>query len=456
MTHLSRPQAALLALGAWLICMLWLPVGLPMLRGVDAAVYCQVAHEIAERPLHAWATITLDGAPFYEHPPGFMYFLALCFTLFGSSVATALAVAQTLMGALMVLVLATAWCVAGPYAAVGTVVGMSLQSGFWQEAHNPMLELPTNVGLALGAWGLVMGPYSRAGVWRVVAAVAAAAGPALAYVSKGPVAAVSIPVAMVVAALGLCSWRRAVCSLAAGWALLAACVAAFELSRSRAGLDNFTVHYATHQLWPSMVRGRHHSVPTLLFYGPVLWRWYAAGMVSLPLAVTLQCYTARRRKHRSPGPSSALLWLGAVWLMCVVLGFSCMRQKYQWYMHIALPAFALITGAMVASLPRHIQERLCTCITATAAVAAVAFLSLRCWAPTRIAPREPRCLAALHRLPPLRRDVHRRRPTLCCCVGAAGWRERYVALFVQDAELVPCAQGAQYVFDDAGWHEGDI
>jgi hypothetical protein len=224
-------------------------------------------------------------------------------------------------------------------------------------------------------------------------------------------------------------------------------VGLFEAARARLGLPSFYLAYFHQQLWPSMVQGRHHPVSSYGYYLPLLGRWYAAGLVLGPAAGMV---AARGRKG---APTAWRLYLvGAVWLLTVVVGFSCMRQKYQWYLHAALPAWALLAGGGAAALPQGARTRLCQGITAAALAAAAVAAALALGRPQVLAPRTPACLAALHRLPPQGQPPGGPKLRLACCVGEAGWRERYVALFVHGAELVPCGAPAEATYTAAGWH----
>lgn len=425
-----RCVAALLTL---ILVTLWLPAGLPMLRGVDAAVYCQVAKEITLRPAAHWATVTLGGAPFYEHPPGFMYVLASFFSAFGATTATAIAVAQGLMTLLVLLTAHIAWLAAGPSAAVGTLLSLCLQSGFWNEAHNPMLELPTCAGLAAGVWGLILGrgPGLRR---RSIGLLAAILGPSFACCSKGPVGLLSIALAAAVAWAGLCSWRRAACTTVMSLAATTLLALGFEEARKQAGLDTFLAQYWAHQLWPSMVQGRHHAVASFTFYGPVLWRWYGCGLCLVPAAA----FNAWRARHRHDTQSLCLLIIAAIWIACVVLGFSLMRQKYQWYMHSALPGFALLGGAWMMLCSQRMQRAITTAATGLAAAAVVGFICLRITAPQALAATPPVCLGELYRALPTTQDVADGLHIPACCDTQSAWRDRHVALFLYGTEKFRC------------------
>lgn len=412
---------------------IWLPVGEPMLRGVDAAVYCRVAQEMLQRPLADWAMVTLEGRPFYEHPPGFIYLLACCFALFGGTTQTALAVAHALMSLLVALCAGIGYLAAGPYGAIGTLVAVLAQSGFWMEAHNPMLELPTCVGLATGLWGLLYGHRARSPGSHALGWAAAAAGPAFALACKGPVGLLSLALAGAAAGAGLCSWRRA--AAATGASLLCTCImaAAFETARARAGLEPFLVRYWAGQLWPSMTAGRHHPVPSFFYYGPMLWRWYGAGLCLIPAAV----WAARQGREASPR-GKQLLALSATWMVCVVLGFSCMRQKYQWYMHTALPGFALLGGATLALCAPGLRRALTRGAMRLGWAATVVLMGLRGCAPELLAPRNPACLTDLYQTQPRAADHADGLHISSCCGTQVGWRERYVALFVHGTAVFHC------------------
>lgn len=446
----NGPRQLLLAALVLAGIIIWAQPGEPLLRGTDAGVYAQVAKEMSQRSLGHWVQLTLDGAPFHEHPPGLMFLLAAAFTCLGATPHTAILTAHVLMTLEVALCAGIASALAGPYAAAASVLGLCVLSGFYVEAHNPMLELPTAVGLSLGVWGLAAAGRARRGsLLRGLSMVAAVIGPVGAAWSKGPVALAYVPIAAVLVLRGVVSLRLFIGCLICSGLLTTAGFAWFDAAQKAAGVSPFLGPYLREQVWPSMVQGRHHAVSDPTFYVPILRRWYAAGLALMPMTGAL-CV-----RHRARSPAAFTLWLlGAMWLATVVLGFSCMRQKYQWYVHVALPAFALCSGAGLAALPPRWQRPFSSVLCGAAVSAALALAGLGLLDAPRLR-QEPVCLAALGRLPaaPPAWPGHRRR--LSCCAGPSGWRERYVALFVHDATWVPCDVPADARYTPLGWVFGE-
>jgi 4-amino-4-deoxy-L-arabinose transferase-like glycosyltransferase len=441
LTRLWRsPHSLALSALVLALAIIWARPGPPLLRGSDAAVYAEVAAECAARPLSQWANPTLAGEPFFEHPPGFMFLEATFFRAFGATAKATVALAHTMATALVLFTAAIAYRVAGVQAAAGAILGLCCLSGFYAESQNAMLELPVNVALLWGLWGLLAfrAPHTPSlGAW-----VAAVLGPVCAFWAKGPVAGLWVPIALTTVISTPIAWRRAAQVFILTGVITVVSVLAAEGLRYRMGLEAFVPHYVRHQLWPSIHVGRHHPVASPFYYLPILARWYLPGCMALALGI----YAGVRSQNTGARLLSAL---ATVWVMTVVIGFSCMRQKYQWYMHSAMPAFALGTAAFFAAWPIGIRT-LAPYLTWGAIVAAGMVLGSGALLPPSSL-RAPPVLLALQSIesqPFVQSDPLRR---LAICLPHWGWRERYVALFVHHAVLVDCAASADAQLMAHGW-----
>ena len=412
---------------------IWVRPGPTTLYGIDAGCYARVAAEMAAQPWAHWADVQLGGAGFYEHPPGFVLIEAAAFRFFGDHTRVAVALARGMATCALLLMGLIAHAVAGERAVLGTWVALPAISSFLFESQNPMLEMPLCVGLLLamlGAWIL-----PRQGV---VGTLAFAFGSAAAFWTKGP------PGLAAGAWLVWASWRqrtpraRVAAAALTSSALVGITVAAFEWQRARLGLAPFFSTYFDHQVVASAIHGRHNPQGSPWYYFPVIWRWHATGVVwAIPILLALGQAPSR---HRS---AVRLAEMGVVWSVVWVLGFSIMRQKYQWYMHPITPAFAWIAGAGAAAWgpwPLHWRK---IGLRAQCALPLVYSVLLLCY-PSPF--RTPHLvLDALHATPRPSFAAGDARVVAYC--GPHDWREQHVARFLWRADLTHCDATAPYRFD---------
>jgi 4-amino-4-deoxy-L-arabinose transferase-like glycosyltransferase len=431
-------QGALAACGALLLLIIWVRPGLPILAGVDAACYARIAADMARRPIATWCEMRLWDMPFYDHPPGFILLLALAFRLFGASPAVALAVGRGMATLAVLGTGAVAHRLAGPRGALAAWLVLPTLSGFLFESQNPMLEMPLTVGLLACTWGALR--LEQAWGWALCGI-----GCVAALGSKGPPGLAILPVWAFMGWRGWAPRRRLAAAAALALALCGVCLLTFEAWRAQQGLPAFSPHYVAVQLWPSMIVGRHNPVASPWFYGPVLWRWYAAGLGLAAVAGILA-----RRRVLAAG-EARLLALGAVWCAVFVLGFTAMRQKYPWYVHPTAPGFAWMGAAALAwGLARWRLHR-ATAVALTGVACAYGGVA---WVdPALLHTRRP-TLEAFYVAPPPTFAAEEAR-LVAYCDGPLGWRENHTMGFLWQARIVPCDSPAPWRFVGGGWRRGD-
>lgn len=429
--------ATLLAL--WTV---WGRPGPPLLYGTDGAYYAQIAKELLA-PTARFCAPTIVGEAFYEHPPGGPYLLAAVgWWRGGMSPAEAVLAARLAATAMLAGCVGTGYRLAGPAAAAGASFTLCTASGFLFESQNPMLECFLTAAASLSLWATCAYADAVHPGARRLALGGASMAAVLAGWCKGPVALLLLgPWAMLVARRRM-TGRQARSLVARAFALGAAGVVAFEAARFCRGLPSYFATYAAHQLWPSMVAGRHNPQPNPLYYLPMWWRWYGAPLV-LALASGVALLFAPRgsddaRGARVRDTASTCFLVGAAWWGLVALAFAAMRQKYGWYVHAGAPGLALMGGGGAA----HLTQRLSGAVRARWAVrcraallATCALLAALAWAhPDALRTARP-VLDAMHAVePPLRDQLVGRRVAIAG--EAVPWRSQHLARFLWEATLV--------------------
>jgi len=445
-----RFDARLFFLAAWLLglSLIWFRPGPAILLGGDAGIYARLARELAERPWTTWWQTTLDGQPFFEHPPLGFWIEAIFFRLFGASVESAVAVPKVAASLALLLVGICASEVAtrrsrlvdgleptslGAFAMVGT---LSLP-GFLYESQVAMLETPMLVPVGAGLWAtaaLLESNAPRGGRFSRSTVAAFAVSVVLAFWVKGPPALVLVGLVLALALLGKIRWSRALVATVLALGLLWASVAAWDALCVTEGGEPFFRHYVAHQVTPSIIEGRHHPDRDPFFYWVPLWRWYPAGFVAAGLALGLIGFRRRPWAHRwSPELSliGGLLWLG------VVVGFSAVTQKYQWYIHLGALGVGALVGSVLSLLPARFEPAL----TVAAAVLALAWPVASRW-PQPLSGAQREALAIQSTPAPQAPGA-----TVADCSKMEAWTSEHLIAFAWRARRVPCEAPASLRWD---------
>lgn len=429
----DRPRLgwAISAAAAFVLLTIWLRPGPAVLYGVDAGCYARVAAELAARPMGRWIEPLLGGQGFYEHPPGLPLLEAVAFRLTGASVTTALGLARVMATLVAWGVAQVAHQVAGQRAVLGTLLLLPAMSSFLYESQNPMLEMPLCAGLLLALLGALKLAKSA---WLGTALFTA--GVTIAWWSKGPPAFAAWGLLAFVCWRGHVRLTLALGAAASGVVSVVASMAWFEHARRAAALPPFFAVWWQHQVMASVTEGRHNPIASLWYYAPIVWRWQTAGVVLAPLL--LFAVWQRRRQFAE---ATFLAQLGLVWGLILFVGFSVVRQKYQWYLHPMFAGFAWLGGAALVCwttahrwLPRIVPKALITmCVVYGACVA---------WWPERLQSRQ-HDLEALQALPPPQFDPGHSRD-VAYCGPTLGWRAEHYAKFLWQANIVACDAPAPF------------
>jgi 4-amino-4-deoxy-L-arabinose transferase-like glycosyltransferase len=431
------------------MAVIWFRPGPTLLLGGDSGIYARIARELAERPVSSWWRVTLDGLPFHEHPPLGFWLEAVVFRLLGPTVSSAVTLARLSSSVALVLVGITAWELAarrtrmvdgiegaslGAFAMLGTIC----LPGFLYTSQVAMLEATMLTPIALGAWAAASLMASRApGGDRFPrgAVVTFATAFTLAFWVKGPPALVLVGVVLALAVLGRVRWSVAVIAIA--WALVLTVVttAAFDAVCRAHGAEPYFTFYFRHQVFPSMTEGRHNPNHDPWFYLPVIANWYGPALASLAVIAGVGLVRQKRpwAWRLSPELSivGALLWFG------VIVGFSLMTQKYQWYVHIGAIGAGLVVGASLSLVPSRWEPSL----TLALLVLTVCWPVVR-WLPWALTPAQEQ-LAAVQSTPPF--DGADRR--VADCSKMESWAAEHLLSFQWKARRVACDEAAGHMWD---------
>lgn len=446
---LAPPRSFFLVTVLLGVSVTWFRPGPRLLIGGDSGIYARIGRELAERPLATWLELTLEGQPFFEHPPLGLWVEAAAFRLFGATVPVAVGVARAWATLSLVLVGIAAWQVAarrtrmvdgleGPSLGAFAMLGLLALPGYLYASQVAMLEGPLTAALALGAWAVASLLTSRApegDTFPRGATLAFSLAVTLGFWAKGPPALVLLGVVAALGALGRIPWGVAGAAALAAVGAVGLTIAAFDALRAARGLEPFFGHYLAHQVWPSLTVGRHHPEPNPFFYvGPVL-AWYLPALLVTPVVVGVAL--ARRRRPWTWRLSVELALLGGLLWGGVLLGFSAATQKYQWYIHPGAVGAAFLVGAALALIPSRFERWL-----SQGALALALAWPLAAFVPWPLTASEAQ-VWALQSTPgppgPGRRVAD--------CSPMEGWASEHLMGFAWRAQRVPCDGAAEWQWD---------
>lgn len=444
-------EARVFFMASWLLGLsaIWFRPGPALLIGGDSGIYARIARELAERPLSSWWSLTLDGQPFFEHPPLGFWLEAVAFLFGGVSVETARMVPRIASSLTLLFAGLAGWetgarslqptddgapATLGAFAMLGTL----LLSGFLYCSQVAMLEAPLLLSLSLALWAtaaLLESPRSGPGARRVVATATFGIAVTAGVWVKGPPALVALAPLAALGALRRISLRQALVAgaLALGLAVMSTWLwDAWCLSRGR---EPFFQHYLHHQVAPSITEGRHNPNRDPFFYWSPLWGWYGPGFFAAGAALALTFFRGSPWARRWTPELSVL---GGVTWLGVVVGFSIVTQKYQWYIHLGAIGVGLLVGSVLALLP----TRLVPPLAALALLAALAWPVVARRVPFSLTGSQREILAVQSTPgPPLPGE------RVADCSGMEAWASEHLIGFFWRAARVPCEAEAGWRWD---------
>ncbi len=432
----------------------WFRSGPALLVASDAGCYARVAEELATRPILDFVRLTLGGLEFFEHPPLGFWLESIAFRLLGASVGVAVGLANfyACLTLLFVGLAARRWVEPettgtdwGFQVGGWSMAGLLVLPGFLHESQVAMLEMPLAAATALGLFalsGLRKSPRLSIPLFALAVNVG--------FWIKGPPILVLIGLLVVTAGLRWIPIRTAAIAgaLSVGGVLLS--TLAFDGLRYSLGLEPFFQRYLQRQVIASVVEGRHNPEPNPFFYLPTLFAWYLPGVIGVVLGIPAALFR-RWLAWLEPFPAQ-LAMVGVTLWGGVVVGFSFPVQKYNWYIHFGMVGAALVTGSLLALIPRRAVPG----ITVAVAIAALTWPLVQLL-PRRMTPSQLR-IQTIQQLQ-FPNGPNREQPQLgtsgsevrgrvvADCTSENGWVEEHLMAFVWRARRVECDQPAPWRFD---------
>jgi 4-amino-4-deoxy-L-arabinose transferase-like glycosyltransferase len=356
---------------AGLIVLVWLAtLSARPLFNPDEGRYAEIPREMQSGG--DWVIPHLDGLAYIEKPPLQYWATALTYELLGASVFSArLYTALCALGAVAIvwLLARRLWDEAAGWRTASVLASLSL---FTVMGQLLTLDMSLTFFMTLSLAGFLLAQRDRAPRWMLLAWLAAALG----VLTKGPVAA-AIPAAVLIVYTLITretgAWRRL--ELKTGLPLfLAVTVPWHWLAAGR--LPDFLQFFFIHEhiaryLTPSA--GREEAV---WFFGAV----FIAGTLPWTLpALRILCTGWRARSAPGEFNHALFLWL---WIVFVLGFFTLSDSKLIPYILPALPAVALLIGALPPATLR--RDVIATAILV--ALAAAALLAASVGLPQWLAP----------------------------------------------------------------------
>lgn len=444
-------EARVFFLASWLLGLsaIWFRPGPALLIGGDSGIYARIARELAERPPSSWWSLTLEGQPFFEHPPLGFWLEAAAFLLGGASVETAVMVPR-LASSLTLLVAGLAgWETAarslrpaddGAPARLGAFVmlGLLLLPGFLYGSQVAMLEAPLLLAVSLALWAtaaMLESPRAEGWTRRGLATAGFALAVTAGVWVKGPPALVALAPLAALGALRRISVRQVLMAGVLALGLAATSTWLWDAWCLARGREPFFQHYLRHQVAPSIAEGRHNPSRDPFFYWIPLWRWYGPGFFAAGAALALTIVRARSWARRWTPELSVLggvAWLG------VVVGFSIVTQKYQWYIHVGATGVGLLIGSVLALLPTRLIPPL----------AALALLGALAWpVVARVVPFAPTVSQREHLAVQVTPGPPSPGERVADCSGMEAWASEHLIGFCWRAVRLPCEAEARWRWD---------
>lgn len=400
--------------------------GAALLMGGDAGCYARVSSELAARPVSDWARLTLGGAEFFEHPPLWFWVEAAAFRAFGESPLTAVECARwvaslaLLLSGLLGRRLGATHQLADETGAL-VMLGLVSLPGFLYSSQVAMLEIPLTAALAWGGWALAARSSTHF-------ALALTAG----FFIKGPPVALLLGLCAGLVVLRQLSMRDGMRVALPGVLVLVLAVVGFDTLRRRLGLEPFFQHYLVKQVLASMVEGRHNPNADPWFYVVPTWNWYLPACVASVVGLV----AAKRQ-----GLARTLYVWGALAFAGVIVGFTLMRQKYQWYIHPAAVGGALLVASVALAVPLAWLRRapVALAVIAVGWVAAAQYD----WPLTE---SQQRIAAVQHAVFPEQFER-----VVADCSGAEAWASGHLMGFVWRARRVECDEPAPVRWTGTGF-----
>lgn len=290
--------------------------------------------------LGAWATPTLDGAPWFYKPPLLYWLERVVYSASAPSAFTARLPAALAAIALALLTGALARRLGANRAFATLLTGGSL--GLFMNGRLAITDSLLALALA-GAFACLWEAHERKNAWWVVLAGAAVG---VGVLAKGPVAGAIVLAGAAPFAL-LRANRPQPDPLLRPWAIALAGVAAIAIALPWYALMLARHREAFFDFFFVQMNVDRFRTPWRVESLGVLWGGLLAALVPwLPLAVAGVVNGLGRERRRDPRHLLALSWAFAV-----MLTFSVPAQKFVHYSLPAVPAFALLVALLWADRP---------------------------------------------------------------------------------------------------------
>ena len=416
---------------------LWLQSTSVVLRSTDGIVYALVAKELSRLPMADWGVPTWFGNAFYEHPPLFLWFMALFFKVFGVSTYAAI-VPALILASLTILVF---------YLVVKELVGEKLSFiflavaffdySFIKYSRNPMLEVPLTFFLTLSLLFIIR--YSKRPSKKNACLSGLAVAGALA--TKGIVGL--LPVGMYFL-FCLFDRKNSLRESLKCYLVWLGCVSVISIGVLGA-IDLWHFSLSGVSFWKTYLLGQvFHSVqgrgggqvfPIILYLKPYFAKFVPNAYLAL---AALGLFFVKRRYFAES--KNALLW-GASYLLCLFFGLSLAKHARDWYINIHFPGTWLMIGSMLCAFvgkksfdEQHFKKiivglSLCLCVFC----AFFPILTSR----ERTIPTFFEKAAQYSHLTKGKRVGD--------CINLDSWKGRFSMAFYLDAKIAPCHEQTEFL-----------
>ena len=420
-----------------LVFPLWLQSTSIVLRSTDGIVYALVAKELAHMSIFDWGVPTWFGNAFYEHPPLFLWFMALFFKIFGVSTYAAI-VPALILASLTVLTF---------YLVVKELVGEKLSFiflavafcdySFIKYSRNPMLEVPLTFFLTLALLFTIRHSKSPT-VKNAFLSGLAMAG---ALATKGVVGLLPVGMYFLFCLFDRKNSLRESLKRYFVWFGCASVISiiilgAIDLWHFSLSGVSFWKTYLLGQVFHSVQgRGGGQIFPIILYLKPYFAKFVPNAYLVL---VALVFFFAKRRYFTES--KNAFLW-GISYLLCLFFGLSLAKHSGDWYINIHFPGTWLMVGSLLCAFfgKKSFNEKRFKKVMLGLSLGLCVFCAFF----PALTSKERTVPAFFEKAVQYSHLTAGKR--IGDCINLDSWKGRFTVAFYLDAKIAPCHDQTEFV-----------
>ena len=329
------------------ICILWLNISNEFISSPDAPLHAYLGKQLSTKPLSEWIVMTWDGQrEFFDHPHLMPWLIALSVKLFGVSTLAAILPALLLATMTVPVVYLIGRLLLNEYFGLLAATFLVCTPRFVRSGRHPMLEPALEFFVFLSIYFGLRGFRDKTYRPFVYCGLALA----FAFLTKGP------PALLAPAVLGgfyilearseqserlfLLPKKKLIIATGTVTLVPIAIILGLDLWHQRMTGETFFGRFLSFLLKNGTGGGPNENREPFFFVKVVyqhFWPWW-------PFAVAAPLVTLFRVLRHSDRRLVRATQVGALGFFGAIVGFSIVLWRNDWYLNLALPAFALLVA----------------------------------------------------------------------------------------------------------------